>query len=157
MSLSVWRTARAEDDDSIAEMFLDLYDEDPGPSPVAPGNIRFTLAALRHDPGRGRAVVLDIDGKVSGYALLIAFWSNELGGEVCEVDELFVVPGQRGKGYGESLFAALARGELWPTPAVAIELGVTPDNARARRLYERLGFTQSGVLMIRRLQPTTTP
>src|SRR5215469_17045565 len=156
MSLSVWRTARAEDDDSIAEMFLDLYDEDPGPSPVSPGNIRFTLAALRHDPGRGRAVVLDIDGKVSGYALLIAFWSNELGGEICEVDELFVVPQLRNQGHGSALFRAIARRDLWPCAVVAIALGVTRNNAMARRLYERLGFAEVGAAMILRIEQGVT-
>jgi ribosomal protein S18 acetylase RimI-like enzyme len=113
--------------------------------------MRATLAVLRRDPDRGRAVVLDVHRKVSGYALLIGFWSNELGGEICEVDELFVAPEHRNRGYGTSLFAAIAQGDLWPSPTPAIVLGVTPDNAAARRLYERLGFAAAGIAMVRRL------
>jgi predicted GNAT family acetyltransferase len=94
---------------------------------------------------------LDIQGQVSGYALLIGFWSNELGGEICEVDELYVVPGHRNRGYGSSLFAAIALGDLWPRSKAAIVLGVTPGNAAARRLYERLGFAAAGIAMVRRL------
>jgi len=146
----MWRIARPADDDSVVEMCLRLYSEDPGPLPVAADNMRATLALLRREPSRGRAVVLDVEGHVSGYALLIGFWSNELGGEICEVDELFVVPEHRNRGYGSSLFTAIAQGDLWAPPMAAIVLGVTPDNAAARRLYERLGFAAAGVAMVRR-------
>jgi GNAT superfamily N-acetyltransferase len=152
MSQSSWRLAQVADDDSIAEMCRDLYLEDPGPSPIPPENIHATLATLRRRPFRGRAVVLDVQGKVSGYALLIAFWSNELGGEICEVDELFVVPQRRNHGYGNALFAGIVQGELWPGAITAIALGTTRDNAGARRLYACLGFTEVGIAMICRIQ-----
>ena len=146
----MWRIALPADDDSVVEMSLRLYSEDPGPVPVAAKNMRTTLEVLRRAPGRGRAVVLDIQGHVSGYALLIGFWSNELGSEICEVDELYVVPERRNRGYGSSLFTAITQSDLWPAPTAAIVLGVTPDNAAARRLYERLGFAAVGVTMLRR-------
>ena len=149
----MWRLAQPADDDALVAMCAQLYREDPGPAPVPADQMRATLAALHREPWRGRAVVLEVRERLSGYALLISFWSNELGGEVCDVDELFVVPELRNQGYGTSLFDAIARGELWPTPAVALELGVTPGNTRARRLYERLGFTAVGVSMVRRLAP----
>ena len=76
-----------------------------------------------------------------------------MGGEVCEVDELFVAREHRRRGHGQSIFGALARGDLWPTPVVAIALGVTPTNERGRRWYERLGFSPVGLLMVRRIQP----
>lgn len=147
----MWRSAHAEDDDALVEMFLCLNREDPGLAPVQAANMRRTLAELRRDPRRGRAIVLELDGQPRGYALLIAFWNNELGGEACEVSELYVVPEYRGRGHATSLFAAIAEGELWPAPPVAIALGVTPGNDRARRLYERLGFATAGILMVRRL------
>lgn len=31
-----------------------------------------------------------------------------------------------------------------------VALGVSPDNARARRVYERLGFRAAGTTMVRR-------
>jgi ribosomal protein S18 acetylase RimI-like enzyme len=127
---------------------MDLYREDPGPEPVDPDHIRATLAFLGREPSRGRAVVL---GGNLGYALLIAFWSNELGGEVCQVDELFVRPEHRSRGFGRSLFDAIERGDVWPSPPVAIALGVTPNNARARRLYEAVGFEAVGTTMVRRV------
>jgi len=149
--VAMWRLAELRVDDCLVEMCLRLYDEDPGVLPVRPENIRATLRALRREPSRGRAVVLEVEGQLSGYALLIAFWSNELGGNICEVDELFVVPERRCHGHGKSLFQAISERDLWPTPIVGIALGVTPDNVRARRLYERLGFRAAGISMVRRL------
>ncbi len=146
----MWRLATERDDDLLVEMFLGLSREDPGPFPVDARQMRATLSTLRREPWRGRAVVLDLGAQVVGYALLLAFWSNELGGEVCEVDELFVAPEFRGRGHGAALFEAIERGDVWP--AAAIALGITPGNARARRLYERLGFAEVGVSMVKKLR-----
>ncbi len=145
----MWRIAEPRDDDAVIEMCMGLYREDPSAEPVPDSHIRRTLATLRREPSRGRAVVLEIDGRIVGYALLIAFWSNELGGQTCDVDELYVLPEHRSRGLGTSLFDAIERAEVWPERPVAIALIVTPDNHRARRLYERLGFKVMGTTMIR--------
>jgi ribosomal protein S18 acetylase RimI-like enzyme len=133
-------------------MCLALNAEDPGTEPVPAEHMRRTLAALREAPWRGRAVVLELDGQLCGYALLVAFWSNELGGEVCVLDEIYVAPQHRGSRHATRLIEALAAptGPLAP-PAVALTLEITPDNARARHLYERLGFRGDNVAMTRRL------
>ena len=91
--------------------------------------------------------------QVVGYALLIAYWSNEFGGEVCGVDELYEAPGARSQGHGAALFTELERGRLVTEPIMAVALGVTHGNMRARRLYERLGFVAVGVSMVKRLGP----
>jgi GNAT superfamily N-acetyltransferase len=145
----MWHLASESDDASIVEMCLGLYREDPGPSAVDARQMRETLAILRREPWRGRAVVLEVGQQVVGYALLISYWSNEFGGEVCGVDELFVTPDFRSRGLGASLFEGIERGDLWPGPVAALALGTTPGNTRARRLYERLGFVAIGVSMVR--------
>lgn len=145
----MWRPARPDEDERLIELCLALYREDPGPISVTPDQVRHTLATFRREPWRGRAAALELDGAVQGFALLVSFWSNELGGEVCEVDELYVAPTQRGRGHGTALFDAVERGGLWPSPPAALALGVTPDNARARALYERLGFKAVGTNLVR--------
>jgi len=136
----MWRPARADEDELIVEMCLALNREDPG-EPVSAEQLRTTLAVFREEPTRGRAIVLAEDGTVVGYALLVSFWSNEYGGEICAIDELYVAPAHRNRGLGTSLFDAAANDRaLWPRAPVALELEVSPDNARARALYERLGF-----------------
>jgi ribosomal protein S18 acetylase RimI-like enzyme len=91
--------------------------------------------------------VVEAAGTVSGYALLVPFYSNEFGGVVCEVDELYVRPLARGRGLGRALFTAIDEGRFGSFVATA--LGVTPGNDRARALYERIGFRITGLGMVR--------
>ncbi len=134
----MWRRATEEDDEAVAALCVRLYVEDPGPRPIDRPDILRTLRALRQQPLRGTAVVLDLDGRVAGYALLTSFWSNEAGGEVCTVDEVYVTTEERGRGWGTRLFARAP--QLFGRAVAALSLEVTDGNDRARRLYERLGF-----------------
>jgi GNAT superfamily N-acetyltransferase len=144
----MWRPAKPKDGEEIVSMCLALYREDPGFAPVEADQVRETLAVFERQPGRGRAVVAEVGGCVAGFALLVPFWSNELAGDVCEVDELYVRPDRRGEGIGSALFGAIDAGRFGSFAATA--LGVTPRNLRARRLYERLGFRAAGTTMLRR-------
>ncbi len=138
-------------------MCLALYAEDPGTTQVLAEGVLATLAVFREDPIRGRAVVLEVRGRVAGYAFLVSFWSNELQGEICTIDEIYIEPARRGNGDATSLLTSLREDSvLWPGPAVALELEVTPVNARARRLYERLGFHQKKNTTLRLLAPERT-
>jgi ribosomal protein S18 acetylase RimI-like enzyme len=148
----MWRAATAADDRAILEMFLELYREDPSPEPVPDEQLLRTLRAFREEPIRGKALVLESDGEPIGYAFLVSFWSNELGGEVVNVDELWVHADHRGRGAGTQLMERLQRGELWGRVPVAIDLEVTPDNHRARALYERLGFVAGKNTVMRKRQ-----
>ncbi|HXS17016.1 MAG TPA: GNAT family N-acetyltransferase [Polyangiaceae bacterium] len=136
-----WRRAEASDSESIVAMCLELYAEDPGVRPVDAADVRRTLETLSAEPARGSAVVLDADGHCAGYALLVSFWSNELGGEICVIDELYVEPAARGNGHATELLRALSSG-VGPVQrrVVALELESTPSNQRARSLYLRVGF-----------------
>jgi ribosomal protein S18 acetylase RimI-like enzyme len=149
----MWRAATPADDDAIVQSSLALYVEDPSPERVDDAQVRRTLVALRGEPLRGRAVVLDVGGDVCGHAFLIAFWSNELGGDVCTIDELYVAPRARNAGHATALLEALARGQLYPG-AVALQLEVTPQNAKALALYQRLGFAGKNVGLRRRVVRT---
>jgi ribosomal protein S18 acetylase RimI-like enzyme len=146
----MWRLATAADDPAVLALFQALYREDPSPDPVPDEQLLRTLRALRDEPVRGRAIVLEVDGECVGYALLISFWSNELGGEIANIDELYVKADHRGRGAATRLVQQLAHGELWGKVPVAIDLEVTPDNRRARALYERLGFAAAKNTVMRR-------
>lgn len=148
-----WRPARESDDDSLVEMSLALYAGDPPTLRVAEPQIRATLERFRQEPVRGRAVVLDAGGEAVGYAFLVSFWSNELGGEICIIDEFFIRDGWRSHGFGSRLVEAIeAGGTIWPGRPVALELEVSPDNVRAFALYERLGFQAKRNATMRRTQ-----
>jgi GNAT superfamily N-acetyltransferase len=144
----MWRPARPEDDDVIVQLCLALHAEVS--RPLASEQMKRTLVSYRRDPWRGRAVALELKGAVRGYALLAASRSSEVGGEVCQVDELYVAPPVRGQGHGVALFTAIERAEVWPAPPVAIALGATAAGSRERGVYERLGFQAAGATLIRR-------
>lgn len=148
----MWRPAAESDDARIIELCVALNREDPGPDPVPPAHMARTLQMLREQAARGCALALEMNGAVQGYALIISFWSNELGGEVGIVDELYVAATARGQGHATRLLESLAKGTVVGLPAyTALTLEVRPDNARARRLYERVGFTATNTVMRRRV------
>jgi GNAT superfamily N-acetyltransferase len=151
---TTWRACEPKDHDEVARLVLALYAEDPAPTPVTFEMAHATLRRFSAEPLRGRAVVLEGSAGMVGYAFLCSFWSNELGGEVCIVDELYVAPVGRGRGAATALIMGLTRRELpWFRDAVAVELEVTPGNTRARALYERLGFAPyKNALMRSRLE-----
>lgn len=112
--------------------------------------MRRTLSCFRATPQRGQALALEVGGQVSGYALLSALWSNELGGEVCLVDELYVAPPLRGHRHATQLLDALGERRVpFAATACALLIETTPKNDRARRLYERVGFSGRNVLLRR--------
>lgn len=118
-----------------------LYAEDPSVYTMTADKALRTLKTLASEPLRGKAVVLGMSGVTAGYALLTSVWSNELGGTVCVVDEIYVVPAHRGAGLASWLVTSLReRTTPWFRDAVAFELEVSPANTRARGLYERMGF-----------------
>jgi GNAT superfamily N-acetyltransferase len=93
---------------------------------------------------------------VCGYAILIPYWSNEFGGVLLFVDELFVDATMRGQGVAQAFFAFVD--ETRPYDAVALALEVAPRNKGARALYERLGFSDRyHGMMVRRLTAQVDP
>src|SRR5688572_13973533 len=142
LPMAQWRSSESQDDEAIVAMSVDLYYRKPPPEGVSESQVRATLAMFRAQPVRGRAIVLDNDGRCAGYAFLVSFWSNELGGEICTVDELYIDASLRSRGFATALMRSVMSGlPLWPRRPVALELEVSPSNPRAFALYERLGFT----------------
>jgi GNAT superfamily N-acetyltransferase len=129
-------TGEAADAAVVSRMCEQFYLNDPGVRVVTKEDIAATLAQALAHPDRLLVVLLEHEAQVIGYAFIMQLWSNELGGLIAFVDELFVEERLRGGGISTAFFEAL------PTflPLVAIDLEVTPKNIRARQLYERLGF-----------------
>ena len=72
---------------------------------------------------------------------MISFgWSIEFGGMDGFVDELYVRPGVRGRGVASEVLISLPRA-LADAGLKALHLEVDTDNADARRLYKRAGFS----------------
>ena len=61
------------------------------------------------------------------------------GGDVLNLDDLYVRPGHRDAGVGRRLMTALA--DLAAPDGLLVRWGMEPDNVDAQRFYRRLGAT----------------
>jgi GNAT superfamily N-acetyltransferase len=141
-----WRLATPHDFDRIVAMHERLNAEDPGETMPFDGTMmRRTLAEITLNPIRGAAAILAPEGRLCGYALLISFWSNEFGGEICAIDELYVEPEFRSRGFATQFIESLAKpgNPFWHTPIAAIAVEAYRTNPRAKTLYEKLRFKAS--------------
>src|SRR4051812_34105455 len=86
--------------DEIVAMMAGLYAEDAPAQPVNASHFPLTLRTLVANPSRGRVIVFRTGSEICGYALLIPYWSNEFGGTLVFIDELFVKPASRNLGLG---------------------------------------------------------
>lgn len=82
-----------------------------------------------------------------GYAVLAHSWSVEIGGAEVVLDELYVV--HRGLGTGGRAIEALAA-ECGRRGVRRMFLETERDNARARALYARCGFTEDDSIWMSR-------
>jgi ribosomal protein S18 acetylase RimI-like enzyme len=100
------------------------------------------LRALLAEPRLGFALVAQgPDGSLVGYLVVGVGFSIEFRGRDAFVDELYVVPGQRGRGVGTALLVA-AEAHAGREGIAALHLEVDHDNQRARGLYRRLGYQE---------------
>jgi len=133
-----YRNFEIADTPAVSQLMFSLYNEDPGDKPMNSGKIKKTIAFLTENPERGSIVVFDKEGAVVGYAILINYWSNEFGGNIVIIDELYVKKGYRSRGTGSRFIEFLKNRESGRS--VALQLEVSPENEKACRLYSRLGF-----------------
>ena len=83
-------------------------------------------------------MLLDEAGAGAGYALLAHSFSQEAGGRVLWVDEIYIRPEYRGIGLAKELLSFVK--EHFAGKVKRIRLDVEADNEKAIALYEKMGF-----------------
>ena len=131
---------REGDYDDFMEMAFCLYDEDPGGLPITEGNILRTANECVNHPEKVQILMISDGVENIGYGIVAFMWSNEYGGDVVIVDELFVKAGHRGRHAASGLFRHVFEAY---SDAVMFELETTPSNQRALKLYRSFGFEAS--------------
>jgi GNAT superfamily N-acetyltransferase len=104
-----------------------------------PAAIARAVAALLARPSRARLLVACVGGTPVGVAAVSFVWPLEHGDRSVWLEELYVVPAERGRGIGTALLEAALRVAA-EGGAVAVDLEVDADHERAARLYARHGF-----------------
>ncbi len=91
--------------------------------------------------GRPEVIVLlaERNGAPVGYVSAVRRLHLWTGGDVLDLDDLYVRPGHRDAGVGRQLMAALAA--LAEPEQLLIRWGMEADNVDAQRFYRRLGGT----------------
>jgi aminoglycoside 6'-N-acetyltransferase len=97
---------------------------------------------LEEEPDLHRLAVV-VDGELAGY---IQFWEDpDPSSRHADVD-IFLGPDAQGRGLGTEAMRAVVRHLIEDRGHHRITLGTSVDNARAIRVYEKVGFRKVGVL-----------
>ncbi len=116
----------------------EFYHSDGVLHPVPGENFRRAFAEMMRSDAYAEGFILEHDGEAAGYALLLKSYSQEAGGVVVWIDELYVRPEFQSRGLGTEFFNFVFE----RYPAARYRLEIEPENVRARALYERQGFAE---------------
>lgn len=122
------------------KLVQEFYSSDAVLHSIPDVHIDRTFCELMRSDAYAIAYIIECDGNPAGYTLLARHFSQEAGGEVIWIEELYLLPDFRGMGVGTKVFAQLFE----KYPASAFRLEIEPDNKRAAALYARLGFEPLG-------------
>jgi ribosomal protein S18 acetylase RimI-like enzyme len=137
MVINMIRDSVLGDLDTFLTMARDFYASNATAHPVDSKNFEATFAAAIKGSPFVRLLMIEDAEKTIGYALLSFTHSNEAGGIIVWIEELYIRPTHRGMGYGGDVFQFVE--QAYPS-AKRFRLEVRSDNERAMALYARLGY-----------------
>jgi len=131
------RLATPADRDAAVALLVAQMREHDIPTPAA--RIAAAFDYLVADAARGAILLAWEDRRAIGVAGLSYIFPLELGERTAWLEELYVEPSFRQRGFGTALLkAALDRAEA--DGAVAVDLEIISGHERVERLYARFGF-----------------
>lgn len=128
-----------EDYAHLESMVFALYAEDNSQTDeeeMTEAKVKNTVSRSFSAPDQVKIEIFRVGNKVVGYAFLAFYWSNEYGGLVLILDELYIIPSYRNQGFGTFFVEYLTKDEAYKI----IKLEVLKNNSSALMLYKRLGF-----------------
>lgn len=126
-----------QDRQTVYEMFVEFYNSPAVLHNVDTQYFSNTLDQLDAGSPYTELFILEYEQSVVGYGLVALTYSNEVGGQVVWLEELYVRLQYRSCGLGKQYFQFVF--DNYPA-AKRFRLEVEPNNTRAISLYERLGF-----------------
>ena len=97
-----------------------------------------TFEELMRSDKYAEGYLIEYENQPAGYALLAKTFSQEAGGMVLWIEELFILPQYRRRGLGHEFFGYLKNN--LPRTVKRVRLEVEADNRGAVSLYRRMGF-----------------
>jgi ribosomal protein S18 acetylase RimI-like enzyme len=108
------------------------------------------LQAIISNPDLGIILLARHNNKVVGMVSLLFSISTALGGRVAMLEDMVVLPEQRGLGMGSALLTVAIK-TARENDCLRITLLTDSDNETAQGFYEKQGFVRSQMLAFRRL------
>ncbi len=118
------------------EMVKDFYSSPAVLENIPEENISRSFDSFIEGIPFGDAFIFEEDGRISGYGVLAYTYSQEAGGKVVWIDEIYIKKEYRGRGIGSQFIDFV----LTSIPAKRYRLETEPENKRAAELYRRKGF-----------------
>ncbi len=125
-----------KDSEVLQSMIFNFYRDSS--EEITEENIQKTIKRAISNPEQLQIYIFKHKGNTIGYAILPSFWSNEYGGLVLMIDELYIIYTHRNKGVATYFVHQISQKEGY----VQLNLEVLPKNTSALRLYKKLGFEQ---------------
>ena len=100
----LWRKIRPEDREDYIAMADAFYHTDGVIRPIPRTHLEAGFEELMRSEQYAVAYMCELDGETVGYALLAKTFSQEAGGIVLWVEELFIKDAYRDKGLGKAFF-----------------------------------------------------
>jgi diamine N-acetyltransferase len=139
MSSLDFREAIPGDEDVLLPMMRALAKQDPEVIPFSESSARAAFHQFLSLPSFGRIWLLFDSAELIGYIILTVGFSFEFRGHDAFVDELYIVPAHRRRGFGRQAMAFVEH-EAREMRVNAIHLEVDPGNDSALELYRRTGY-----------------
>lgn len=132
------RKMRSEDKKTYMEMAREFYHSDAVLHPVPDTYFERTAdEALRSDV-YAEIFLFECENEAAGYGLIAKTYSQEAGGMVWWIEEVYVREAFRSKGIGREFFAYFDK--VKGSAVTRMRLEVEEDNTRAVALYKKLGY-----------------
>ena len=134
-----WRPISTSDRAEYLAMSEAFYSTDAVMHPVPLSHMEATFDELMRSDTYAVGFICEVQGAAAGYALLAKTFSQEAGGLVYWVEELYIKPPYQHNGCGKAFFDMLL--SSLPDDVKRVRLEVERDNEKAVHLYERYGFS----------------
>ncbi|MBR2464930.1 MAG: GNAT family N-acetyltransferase [Clostridia bacterium] len=132
-----FRKIKREDAAAYVEMATDFYSSPAVLHSIPQNYIENTVKAVLSGTPFADIYIFEENSTTVGYGLLAYTHSQEAGGLVCWLEEIYVRPAERGTGVGAAFIEFIKK----TVPAARYRLEVEPDNTRVKALYRRHGFS----------------
>lgn len=130
------RKIQLKDKSEYIKMAEDFYASPAVLSAVPHSHFELTFDELMKRNTYTEAFIIEYENKIAGYGLIAKTFSQEAGGIVIWIEEIYVKDKFRNKGLGSEFIEYIKEN----VPAKRYRLETEPENTKAQELYKRHGF-----------------